>query len=365
MSADSTRSLRQARPKENTNLSPLWILTREPKLESLVAYLDETRQRLQEKRGGSLTLSFSKTELDDARRAFGRMIRLGERRLHRFCQLLGRVLLEDAFRMESVVVGQSPNTGERFTLRQTVTKRELLRLTDLDLGTKHLSRFRAQTHGRWEQLDLVANYVEYEAAGPNRWGVHKIISRIKAEEELWNKVADELFEIDRLVRRDKQLRHLSRFVKDVFGVKCVATGQDSARELHDHLTSTTFSDSDLRASRVTPNELSRRLRVLETKDYLRSQRAKASGWRALKTVAEWSGVALEIQIQPLHNFYRERERLSRESHSEFKMKRESLRDQIAAQEPLFGFYRDLLQWLFVSPEQEPPRYRSVRIELVD
>ena len=37
--------------------------------------------------------------------------------------------------------------------------------------------------------------------------------RIKAEEEIWNKVVDEIFEVDSLVERDKELRHLSRYVK--------------------------------------------------------------------------------------------------------------------------------------------------------
>ena len=59
----------------------------------------------------------------------------------------------------------------------------------------------------------------------NEWGVFKCISRIKAEEEIWNKVVpvlvelkftwnlevvDEIFEIDNIVKREKQLRHLSR-----------------------------------------------------------------------------------------------------------------------------------------------------------
>ena len=35
----------------------------------------------------------------------------------------------------------------------------------------------------------------------NEWGVFKCISRIKAEEEIWNKVVDEIFEIDNLVKR--------------------------------------------------------------------------------------------------------------------------------------------------------------------
>ena len=53
----------------------------------------------------------------------------------------------------------------------------------------------------------------------NEWGIHKFISRIKAEEQIWNKVVDSIFGFDQLVNADKQLRHLGGFVKDVFGVK--------------------------------------------------------------------------------------------------------------------------------------------------
>jgi len=29
--------------------------------------------------------------------------------------------------------------------------------------------------------------------------------------------------------------------------------------------------------------------------------------------------------------------------------------------PLFGFYRDLLRWLFVAPEEPAPTFESVQI----
>ena len=34
-----------------------------------------------------------------------------------------------------------------------------------------------------------------------------MVSRIKAEEQIWNKVVDTIFDLDRLVQLDKQLRH--------------------------------------------------------------------------------------------------------------------------------------------------------------
>ena len=84
---------------------------------------------------------------------------------------------------------------------------------------------------------MVANFVEYQPLVENRHGIHKMISRIKAEEEIWNKVCDEIFRIDELLERDKELRALSRYVKDVFGVKVVVGTPDDARKLQTTLES--------------------------------------------------------------------------------------------------------------------------------
>ena len=62
----------------------------------------------------------------------------------------------------------------------------------------------------------------------------------------------------------------------------------------------------------------------------------------------WWERTFEIQIQPLQNFYKEREHFSKESHAGFKTKRESIRDQVAEQIPLMRFYRDLLQYVFAA-----------------
>ncbi len=49
--------------------------------------------------------------------------------------------------------------------------------------------------------------VEYLPTEPNPWNIYRLHTRIKAEEAIWNKVVDEIFELDRLVRQDKALRH--------------------------------------------------------------------------------------------------------------------------------------------------------------
>jgi hypothetical protein len=74
---------------------------------------------------------------------------------------------------------------------------------------------------------------------------------------------------------------------------------------------------------------------------------------------------IEVQVQPLANFHREREALTAESHAGFKARRDAVRNQIADRLPLFGFYRDLLRWLFLSPAEPAPTFDSVDIVVTD
>jgi len=374
-------------------VSPLWMLTQEPDLNRMVVYLQEMRARINKEPDKEHVIRFSNKEIEMARAGFSRMVRRGEMRLHRLCELTGGEMFTSSYSRQSVVVGQRPGgdgrTWQRFQLVQALSGEELYAQTDLDLGSRQLERFMWQDQGQqpqvWQKAALVANFVEYEALKVNWWGVYKCISRIKAEEEIWNKVVDEIFELDDIIKRDKQLRHLSRYVKDVFGMKMVVGNEDQARRVQKHLEQLSFSDSALLSHGVPVSDATRSLTFVEVKDYLteRDKGAKTSGWRALKSVVNWWDTTIEIQIQVLRNYHRERERITKESHSEFKARRDELRDLIAHAKPLFRFYRDLLQWLFQTACSErspsssssssstserfgpPPTFKNVRVELVD
>lgn len=80
-------------------------------------------------------------------------------------------------------------------------------------------------------------------------------------------------------------------------------------------------------------------------------------------MVRWSDKTIELQIQPLHTFLHERELLTRESHLSFKSQREQVRQQVAAQIPLFRFYQDLLHWLFRDPHAPAPMHPGVLIRL--
>jgi hypothetical protein len=292
------------------------------------------------------------------------MIRRGERDLHLLASLLAERFLGTVQR-RSVVIGEIERTRERFTIIADVTEAEVIGSTDIDLGNRVLGRLAIAGDRGWLRTSLVSNVVEYEADAPNELQVYRLLTRIKAEEEIWNKVADEIFELDRLVLRDKQLMHLGRYVKDVFGVKIVVGTSADAERVQQHLETLRFDDAQLRARQLPLNDELRTLRFHEVKNYLEQESRKRSGWSAMKSVVAWGGRTFEVQVQPLSNFLHERERLTRESHASFKTTRERVRDEIAARLPLFGFYRALLRWLFVDPSEAPPIHEGVEVVLTD
>jgi hypothetical protein len=348
---------------ELDEVSPLWMVSQAPALNELVVMLRRARDELE---AGTLggTLTFSRAALARARAEFTAMIRRGERDLHALAGLLSQSLL-GSYGVRSSAIGEVERTHERFIITVDVTEEDVAASTDLDLGTRILARLAIADQRGWMRAALVSNVVEYEPTEPTPRNVYRILTRIKAEEEIWNKVADELFELDALVLRDKQLRHLGRFVKDVFGVKVVVGAEADAYQLQEHLASLRFPDQGLTARGLPLDDAHRRLQFVETKDYLERPSRKQSGWSALKSVVHWGGRTFEIQVQPLSNFLHERERLTRESHAGFKATRERVRDEVAQRLPLFGFYRALLRWLFVDPSAEAPHQDGVEVVLID
>jgi hypothetical protein len=343
--------------------SPLWLVTDEPDVNDFVSYLDAMRRRIVAAPAERHVFEFSRGRLAGVRTAFARMIRRGEEKLHRVCELLCETYLGSNHTLQSVVVGEIETTRERFTLVKSLSAAELYSHTDLDLGTRQLRRLRFHDGTGWSRANLVANVVEYQAAGMTTWGIHKFISRIKAEEQIWNKVVDSIFGLDRLVRADKQLRHLGGFVKDVFGVKAVVVDADAVRALHKALRSVRWDAAILEKHGVPASHDTARLQFIEVKNYMARRGRKQTGWEAIKSVFRWWDSTIEVQVQPLWNYHQEREHLTRESHAGFKARREALRNQIADAIPLFGFYRDLLRWLFVSPAEPAPAFEAIEIVL--
>ncbi len=347
---------------EATAHSPLWMVTTEPLLNQFVLDLQRLRRDLTEQPSTHHVLRFSREGLVEVRAQFAAMIRHGEAYLHQLAQLLCASLLGN-YHVESVVIGAVASTNERFTLTQRIAAQDVFTTTDLDLGTRQLRKLQFFDGQDWSSANLVANMVEYQPTEPNPWAVYRIHTRIKAEEEVWNKVVDELFDLDRLVRQDKALRHLSTYVKDIFGIKIVVAEVDDVYRVQAALSKRRWADPELAAVQIVPSDVMRQLEFIEVKDYLPDGHQKRSGWEAMKSVVRWADKTFELQIQPLRNFLGERELLTQESHVSFKAQREQIRQQVAEQFPLLRFYQSLLRWCFLNPTELPPSYPGITIVL--
>lgn len=334
--------------------SPLRLVTRDPAVHGLIRTLSEARDRILAAPDGPHVLRFSRAHLVDVRDGFNASIRRGESTLHRLCAALVAELMDGRCDKKSVVIAETPNTRERVRIEHQISDEALYGLTDLALGMSVLERVRFREGAHWVEPRLIANFVEYLPLRAGDPVIHKIVSRIKAEEEVWNKVVDEIFDLDALVKRDKQLSRYSRFVKDVFGVKIVVGNESDATRVHRWLVEACEDPEVFRD--IGAGEP---VRLIETKDYLGD--AKKSGWAALKSVVTAGGQTLEVQIQPLDNHVQELQRLTEQSHDAFKARRENLRDEVARNVPLFGYYQQLLRWMFSRPDDPAPQSENVEV----
>ncbi len=344
------------------NESALWMVTQEPALNDFVIYLTNKKRLILAKPDGEHILRFSHSHLDQVKSAFSRMILRGESKLHKLCGLLAEELFQGHVSLQSVVVGRLHN-GNRFTLSQIVSQQDIYERTDLDLGNWLLGKLLYQAEDSWTQPELIANFVEYQPLMGNRYSIHKMISRIKAEEEIWAKTVDEIFELDKLVLRDKELRELSCYIKDVFGIKLVVTSAAEVPQILNMLKNRKWTGELLARQRIPDLQTNRQLEILEIKNHMGPVVQKSSGWQALKVVVEWWGKVFELQIQPLEIYLREREYLTKESHANFKERRERIRQEVVAKIPLFGFYLELLKWFFIDPKQPQPTMKGVKVQI--
>lgn len=337
--------------------SPLYMAMRDPVLDQFMDYLAECKAEQERDAEKHVQLELSREQIIAVRDSFRKSILDGERQLHILAHLLSSVLLDAEFELHCNVIGVLPSRDDRpFLIRERITKDTLFSVTDIDLGNHMLDHFRYNQDGEWVPLTLSANFVEYLPLKRPVSGVNRLTSRVKAEEELCNKLVDELFSVDVLLARDKHLRRYSKFIKDIFGIKIVCDSEEKCLEIHDWLESMSFSPDDLIKLDSRYNlgiqilDADLQLKFLETKDYLNCppEQMKKTGWKALKSVVVWQDSLFEIQVQPLVNYYLELDHMSGPSHRSFKMQRDLMREELAGKIPLYRFYRDLLKMLFME-----------------
>src|SRR4030042_1174959 len=129
-----------------------------------------------------------------------------------------------------------------------------------------------------EKTLSIASFVKGVVEGENPFGIHLISTRIKTPSNLAYKVADILFDIDKMFRRDKVLNQYSQVIKDVYGIKVIT--------------------KDLTVLQKTIQWFHGRPRheFVEVKDYL-LRRKKKSGFEAYKIAIQRNHQVFEVQLQ--------------------------------------------------------------------
>jgi hypothetical protein len=334
----------------------------DPVLHRFISYLAEKKAEQEADPSVHVRIELSTDFIASVRESFRQNILDGERHLHVLSHLLSSLFLDSEFELHSNVIGVLPGDEDRpFLIRERIARETLFSSMDIDLGNQMLDNFRYRREPDWVPLELSANFIEYLPQKRTLAGVNRLTSRVKAEEELWNKVTDEIFQIDQLVSRDKHLRHYSKYVKDIFGIKIVCDDVPTCLKVHDTVRALATSGphwDSLDGLDFVPMPSSGRkptdplLDFIETKDYLTgpSEQMKKTGWRAIKSVTKWQDRLFEIQVQPLANYYLELDHMAGPSHRSFKLQRDAMREEVTRHLPLYGFYRDLLKMLFMESD---------------
>lgn len=360
MSTQRMFTIDEVMPSIEFARSPLYLVMDEPVLHHFISFLEAKKRQQEANPNEPYRLALSKGYITRVRESFRTEILRGELRLHLLAHLLASHFLGEEFELHGNAIGILPGGENRpFIIHERLGRETLFSQTDLDLGNQMIEKFRYSTPEGWRPLSLAANYVEYLPPHHPSTGVNRLTSRVKAEEEIWNKVADEIFRLDMLVERDKHLRQYSKYIKDVFGLKIVCEDEGACSRVHEALRDLQSDDCDwavlaeaFGADRVAQWQNPGRplLFFVETKDYLTCDPAimKKTGWKAVKSVVKWQQLLFEIQVQPLSNYYLEIDHMSGPSHQSFKQTRDALRTRFAESIPLYGFYRNLLRVVFME-----------------
>src|SRR5579885_107308 len=187
ISAQGINEAQSAQPLQ----SPLLMAMENPVLHEFIACLAEKRAEQEAHPREHISIELSRDLIIKVREAFRTSILDGEWHLHSLGHLLSTILLEGEFELHSNVIGVLPGEEARpFLIREKINRDMLFSVTDIDLGNLMLDNFRYNQSGQWVPLTLSANFVEYVPMSRPASGVNRLTSRVKAEEELWNKVTD-------------------------------------------------------------------------------------------------------------------------------------------------------------------------------
>lgn len=359
---DLGKALRAAAERD----SPLAMLILDSRtnrlLGSLARHLDALRQAAANDEDAPV-LRISRDDIESCRQTWERGVLAGEHRLYDFATVVAQALTgsKNIQLVARVVMGQKEEEeapgSTRIVIEEHITRENLKKVTDYSLSQRiaRRYRYRASHDQPFGVLYPRASFLELWPLDPQEEApATRVLTRVKTNDQIWNKVCDALFGIDALVARDKILNSGSKYIKDVFGVKVLTPRRADSYRVDEILSVITWTQRQLLEVGLHPEPALQRLEMLERKDYLSlpPEQKKRTGWEAIKNVYRWGGQVFEVQIQTEANYFLEALHLTDTSHRTFEMKRRQMRRELERVVPHYAEYRRLLKLLFRREDDE-------------
>ncbi|MEZ4846423.1 MAG: hypothetical protein R2877_05620 [Bdellovibrionota bacterium] len=202
--------------------------------------------------------------------------------------------------------------------------------TQIDLtqvmSSKYMDTMIAWTHSPvckmcGEKTNTIASFNQYKFDQNFPSGLKVMLSRIKATSNVCYKIADMVFDIDRMFQRDKIENRYKQTLTDMYGLKLAFSTREQIEQSVEYF-------------RNHPE-----IQFLDEKDYLGEHRKK-SGYEAYKIVIQKNGQIFEIQLQTTKMLDTERSSLNA-SHKTYKEKQMEERRKLGDQ--YHNFYDILIQ----------------------
>jgi len=331
-------------------------------LASLSTHLDALRESARTGKPAPV-LQIARDEIDNCRNTWETGVLSGEHHLYDFATLIAHALTGTTHiqLVARVVMGRKEEEegpgSQRIVIEETITRENLKRVTDYSLAQRiaRRYRYRASHDQPFGVLYPRASFLElWPLSTAEDAPATRVLTRVKTNDQIWNKVCDALFAVDSLVQRNKILNPGSKYIKDVFGVKVLTPRRPDSYRVDEILGSINWTPRQLQEIGLKPSVDLLKLELVERKDYLGvpQDQKKRTGWEAIKNVYRWGTQLFEVQIQTEANYFLEALHLTDTSHRTFEMQRRQMRRELEKVVPHYADYRRLLKLLFRREDDE-------------
>ena len=267
---------------------------------------------------------------------FHQGIATGEKGLHELSfQLLHDFASQHESKASLIVWGRCPDLHHPDIVK-SYTRIDLSQV----MSSKYMDTMIAWTHSPICKLckkktNTIASFNQYKIDAEYASGLKLLLSRIKTTSNICYKIADIVFDIDRMFQRDKVVNRYTQALTDMYGVKMIFSNNENIFTALDYFK----NNSDIK--------------ILEEKDYLGDLKKK-SGYEAYKVIIQKSNQLFEIQFQTTKMLEVERKTLTA-SHKTYKEKQMEERRLLG--DEYQNFY-DILIQLF-SKSKDSVDYREI------